>query len=319
MNRWVPPSKRQARAEAAGKPVVYQYDSVPDALRRQIVMIFQRAIGERLYSHHSYVMGEQTTQAHVYWMFIFKKLRDERGDFRLATGTEPNEQVLNFLLNCDRDGFIDAVELCLRVIHVLARDADPALLADSGVTESADDAIANVNYRFQEHRFGYSFVPDARELVRIDSQYLHANVVEESFKLLQRGGFAGAENEFQEAHREYRGGHYKDAITKALNAVESTIKTICLRRNWVVSSKAASKDLIKVIFDNELIARSHETFFGAMRAVLESGLPTVRNQSTASHGQGADVVVVPPHVAAFALHLAASSIVLLVEADKGKK
>ncbi len=319
MNRWIPPSKRRAQAEAAGKPLVYQYVTVPAALRRQVVLILQRAIGERLYSHRSYVVGDEPTQAYVYWNDIFKTLREERGDFKLATGDEPNEQVLNFILNCDTDGFIDAVELCLLVVHVLARNADPGALAQAAVTETADDAIADVNYRFQEHRFGYSFVPDARKLIRIDSQYLHANVVEEGFKLLQRGGFAGAENEFEEAHKEYRKGENKDAITKALNAVESTINTICIRRKWAIPPNAASKDLIKVIFDKELIARSHEGFFGALRAVLESGLPTVRNKSTASHGQGPAVVVVPPHVAGFALHLAAASIVLLVEADKAKK
>jgi HEPN domain-containing protein len=320
MNRWIPPSKRRAQAKSVGQPLAYQYDTVPDALRRQVVLILQRALGNRLYIRHSYMIGSQPTKAFEYWDYIFKRLREERGEFKLSEhGDDPNDQVLNFILNCDTDGFIDAVELCLIVVHAAARRAGSHDSDEADVTENADDAIVNINYRFQEHRFGYSFVPDAGEMIQIDSQYLHANVVEEAFQLLQRTGFSGAENEFQEAHREYRDGHHKDAITKALNAVESTIKTICDRRKWAYPANASSKELVKIIFDHELVAKSHETFFAALRSVLESGLPTVRNKSTASHGQGATVVVVPPHVAAFALHLAASSIVLLVEADKAKK
>jgi Domain of unknown function (DUF7014)/AbiJ N-terminal domain 4 len=318
MPHWVPPSKRQA--QGANRPLVYQYDTVPETLRRQVVLILQRAMGNRLYRFRSYVVGNEPSKVYEYWDLAFKTLREERGVFKLSgRSDDPDEQVLNFILECDTEGFIDAVELCFLIVHRIVRQAGEYTRSEGGITEEADEAIANLNYRFQEHRFGYSFVADAGELIRIDSQYLHANVVEEGFKLLKRGGFTGAEAEFADAHKEYRKGENKDAIAKALNSVESTIKTICLRRKWAIPPNAASKDLIKVIFDNELIARSHEAFFGALRAVLESGLPTVRNKSTASHGQGPAIVVVPPHVAAFALHLAASSIVLLVEADNAKK
>ena len=109
---------------------------------------------------------------------------------------------------------------------------------------------------------------------------------------------------FQDAHKEYRDGHHKDAITKALNAFESTIKTTVDKRKWKYPAGASAKVLIDVIFaKEEPIAPSHESYFNALKALLE-GLGTVRNKSTASHGQGATVVVVPQHVASFALHLA---------------
>ncbi len=82
-------------------------------------------------------------------------------------------------------------------------------------------------------------------------------------------------------------------------------------------SRAAAKDLIKVIFDNELVPRYLETYFSGMRQMLEAGLPTVRNK-TSGHGQGPMPVDVPGHVAAYALHMAATNIVMLVEAHRAK-
>ena len=58
--------------------------------------------------------------------------------------------------------------------------------------------------------------------------------------------------------------------------------------------------------------------FSGLRSVLESGLPTVRNKQ-GGHGQGENPVVIPSYLAAYALHLAASNIVMLLEAHKALK
>ncbi|WP_390834051.1 DUF7014 domain-containing protein, partial [Calothrix parietina] len=48
---------------------------------------------------------------------------------------------------------------------------------------------------------------------------------------------------------------------------------------------------------------------------LESGIPTVRNKN-AGHGQGSQSIAVPQHFAAYQLHLTASTILFLLEAEK---
>ncbi len=50
-------------------------------------------------------------------------------------------------------------------------------------------------------------------------------------------------------------------------------------------------------------------------ASLMEGIATVRNRM-GGHGQGSAPVEIPDYVAAYALHLAAANIVLLVEAHK---
>lgn len=57
---------------------------------------------------------------------------------------------------------------------------------------------------------------------------------------------------------------------------------------------------------------------GAVRSLLESGVPTIRNK-LGGHGQGTDSIVVPEYFARYALNLTASSILLVAEADAAKK
>lgn len=49
--------------------------------------------------------------------------------------------------------------------------------------------------------------------------------------------------------------------------------------------------------------------------MLESGVPTARNR-LGGHGQGAEVVSVPNHFVAFALHQTAAAIVFLAKAEE---
>lgn len=96
------------------------------------------------------------------------------------------------------------------------------------------------------------------------------------------------------------------------------MKTICKKSGWSYSERATAKDLINVMFKNELIPKYLETYFASLRSLLESGVPTVRNK-TSGHGQGEFPVDVPEYLASYVLHLTASNIVLLVEAYQAQQ
>lgn len=136
--------------------------------------------------------------------------------------------------------------------------------------------------------------------------------------LLHDEEFRGAEEEFLNAHKHYRDGRQKEAIADALKAFESTLKTICDRRSWSYDPKATAKPLLDVVLQNGLVPPELEPQFSGLRAALESGLPMIRNRK-GGHGQGQEPVTVPPHIVAFALHLAAANIVFLVEAHRTLK
>ena len=112
-----------------------------------------------------------------------------------------------------------------------------------------------------------------------------------------------------------RSGRTEDAITWSEKAVESTMKAGCDRRRWRYKPTDAAKQLIGVVLANNLVPSSLQTQFTSFAQLLESGAPTVRNKF-GGHGQGSVPVTVPEYLAAYAVNLAASNIVLLISAEK---
>lgn len=96
------------------------------------------------------------------------------------------------------------------------------------------------------------------------------------------------------------------------------MKTICKRKGWQVAENATAKPLIIILLQNEIIPVSLQTQFSSLRDTLESGLPTVRNKNS-GHGQGTKVIDLPPHLVAYALHLAATNIVFIIKSYRAMK
>ena len=92
------------------------------------------------------------------------------------------------------------------------------------------------------------------------------------------------------------------------------MKSICKKQGWSYTKDTAKK-LIDICFDKHLIPDFLQAQFGSLRANLESGMPTVRNRQ-GGHGQGPDVVEAPPYLAGYLLHLTATTILFLAEAEK---
>ena len=149
----------------------------------------------------------------------------------------------------------------------------------------------------------------------MDSQFLHAEVVKPALTLLSGPGFEGPMEEFLAAHKHYREGKHREAISMAANALESTFKAIFDRKGWDYQNGARISDLVKTARAKGLWPDYLDNSFNQLVATLKSGLPEIRNND-ASHGQGAQPREVPDHITAYALHLAASKIVFIVEAAK---
>jgi hypothetical protein len=185
-----------------------------------------------------------------------------------------------------------------------------------GPPKDADSAIEELNYRFRRHGIGYEFI--AGQIVRVDSKFIHAEVVYPAIQLLHGAGasFSGPLQEFLDAHRKYREGEHKDAILGAAKAFESVLKAICTARHWTFDPhKDAASKLVRIVLDNKLIPEYLQNQFTHLLGVLDTGISTIRNKS-ASHGQGATVQDVPEHLVSYALHLTASNIVFLIESHK---
>ncbi|HLO51750.1 MAG TPA: hypothetical protein VK211_25280, partial [Kamptonema sp.] len=256
------------------------------------------------------------------WNEIHYYLARELGLFNLGSkGENYCYQCQSFLLNKDTpiDNILDLIEVTFRYIDKEIRELLQSYqykdhLQD--IRQLPDEAISELNHRFREHGIGYQY--NNGQIIRVDSGFIHAEVVVPALSLLSSQQFKGAEQEFRSAHQHYRNQKYKEAIVDALKAFESTMKTICDECTWSYDpQKDSARKLIDVVLKNELVPLYLQNHLSSLRSVLE-GVPTIRNQ-TSGHGQGSQPISVPEHLAAFALHLTASNIVLLVEAYKAKQ
>ena len=244
--------------------------------------------------------------------FVVNTLRREYGRFQLAEhhlhDGNYRIELQTFLLSekaCDR--VLDTIELSFRFIDRLTREESYRQRRDADAI--ADSAIKELNDRFKEHGIGYSY--EAGELIRVDSQFVHAEVVKPALVLLSEKRFAGAQDEFRAAYEHYRKGDKKDALTCALKAFESILKVVCDAKGWKYDKdKATSKTLLDICMKEKLIPEFWQTSMSGLRSVLENGVPTARNR-LGGHGQGSSQIEVPDHIAAYVLHLTAATIVFV--------
>ena len=296
-------AKRMERARNAGKPVIYEYYELPEKFRVQVV----------------YILGDLLNQiGAVDWDGIHSAIGREMGVFDLVDeyyqhSTE--EQCRIFILGSkDIEQILSLIEVAFILTdNSIKRKPYPLYYSDLPILNSA---ISELNQRFQENAIGYQYQNPPGQIVRVDSQYLHAEAIEPAVSLLYDEGFTGASDEFLQAHKHHREGNNKAAISSALNAFESAMKTICDIRGWKYDDqKATASALIRTLLDNNLIPSEMQSHFTGLRTTLESGVPAIRNRF-AGHGQGSEPVEVPDYLASYALHLTASNIVFLVEAHK---
>ena len=300
-------SKRQRKLRG-DVPDVYVYDDLPQSLRTQIIHIWLEVLGNGNQWWEGQVKGSYT--------MIVDTLCREYGMFRLP-GTKEHgdrdyiQELANFLLREeDIERVMDAVELSFRFIDGPTREWQ--YLRRDNASETASAAIDELNGRFKEHGVGFQYSDG--EIIRIDSELVHSEVVKPALRLLNQKHFAGAQQEFLKAHEHYRHGNSKEALNECLKAFESLMKSICDKRSWTYPPNATAKNLIQVCLDNDLIPTFWQQHFTSLRSMLESSVPTGRNK-LGGHGQGTSTTVVPDYLAAYMLHMTAACIVFLAEAD----
>lgn len=299
-----PSFSRRRREQSQATPDVYLYDQLPERLRVQIVHIWSDAFGR---------WGSSVHGPNQVYEEIVKQSRKELGRFQLCVNPHPgnfeSELVHWFMTEKNIDSLLDVIEysfsIGLRFVDSYWHSyyPKPAL--------RKNQAIDELNARFLESSVGYQFVDD--QLIQLDSTFIHKEAVLPAIGFLHEKGFDAARGEFLEAHRYYRIGDYESCLTECCKSFESVIKVIAHKRRWSVDSNSNASRLISAIFDYELIPKYIQSEFSALKSILESGVPTVRNKD-GGHGSGVSVREVPKHIAAFQLHQTAAAIQLLVSA-----
>jgi AbiJ N-terminal domain 4 len=210
-------SKRKKRIEKGNQPEIYQYDELPLTFRQQVVYIWRDAIGVYQNPEPYHTIGMPFVNR--VWYRINNLLARELG-IDLGSGFLSNsfEDCKAFFLDKDTsiENLLDLIELTFIFIDELIRKelAKPPGHCELNVSQQPDDAISELNHRFREHEIGYQF--EGGQIIRVDSKFIHAEVIVPALGLLSAPSFAGPEQEFRSAHEHYRRQEYKDAIVDAL-------------------------------------------------------------------------------------------------------
>lgn len=295
-------SKRQRR-QRGEVPDVFQYDHLPVDLKKQITMLIQETLGN--------YESSNSFMAHQVYAFILGTIAKEwaRPELELDKYERyPDRKLLDaFMEEKDLERSLDIIEMAFHCANIQV--ANPEYYGRTDGRAHVDSCIEELNARFKEHGVGFSFVNN--EIIRVDSDVLHNEVVKPAIHFLSVPGFEGPQEEFFAAHDHYRHGFYKEALNEANKAFESTMKVICDQKGWDYKKGDTAKKLITVCMDNGLFPSYYQSHLSALANLLEGGVPTIRNNE-GGHGQGGVVKTIDPHIVSYTLHMAASAIVLLV-------
>jgi AbiJ N-terminal domain 4 len=303
----LPPTySRRMRQAQGGDPDVYYYDRIPHKLRVQVVHIFSDAIGD--YSESNYGANHPAC-----YDSLVRNLYKEFGVFKLVDGYHetPRDEFFAWIQSeTDIERLLDGYEFGLRLIDRHIRSE--WLTFRHSVETSPDDAIAEANARFREAGAGYQYV--SGEIIKVDSAFIHKEVILPVLALLHDPTFAAAEKEYLAAHEAYRLGRFEDCIVSCGKAFESVLKVIGGRRNWHIKENDPASKLIQAAVEAKFLATYSQESLTHLRCLMESSTPTIRNKA-GGHGAGQVVRDVPSHLAAFQLHQTAAVILFLVEQD----
>lgn len=299
-------SKRQKKLRGE-VPDVYQYKDIDQSFRVQVVHIVRDTIGvEQAYNDTTNRVYEE----------IHKILCKEYGVFSLRENARSHfSAVFDYFLNeKSHEKCLDIIELTFQIIDTYVREQEWNFRNATGVSQQPDDAIRELNFRFKESGIGYQF--ESGELIRVDSQFVHSEVVKPVLQLLGKNRkYAGANDEFLSAHEHYRHKRYKECLNDCLKSFESLMKAIHEKHSWSYNQNDTAKKLINSCLTNGLVPEYLQNQFSSVRILLESGIPTVRNKE-GGHGQGSEVTSVPEHLASYTLHLTATNLLFLANCEE---
>ena len=291
---------------------VYQYEKLPQKFRVQIVHIWRETIKPDLsiiqYNTENLIGGNKSSR--TAYETVHQILLKELGLFELPVNHDTFDgyfhKVSNYFLN------VDDVELVLTVLELMCK---MILLYQNKdfKNHNESEAIEETNKRFKENGIGYQY--ENGQIIRVDSQFIHDEVVKPALELLNKSMYKGAQEEFLKAHEHYRHGDYGNVLSECLKAFESTMLTICDTQGWEYDKKAAANTLVNICMDNNLIPDFWQSQFNSLKSLLTSSIATPRNK-LGSHGKGNNEKVIPEYLASYVLHMTASTILFLAKAEQ---
>jgi len=287
-------SKRQ-KEQRGEIPDVYIYDDIPQKLRVQLIHIIQHFTKQEYYDRGKF------------YVVIHKILCKEYGVFSLKQNKWDDDHnyekiILEYILHTqDFEQVLDIIELFFKYFY------------DNNKKELTEKAFSEINARFKENGVGYTL--EAKQILRIDSQIIHSDIVKPTINILNQSIYSGANEEFLKAHEHYRNNRNQECLNECLKSFESVLKAICDKNNWTYNQNDTANKLITICFENSLIPDYLKSQFTSLQSLFTSGVPTIRNRNS-GHGQGVEQRSVTNEMTSYMLHLTATNILFLTKQEE---
>lgn len=290
----------------------------------------KKRLGGKEKDYYSYKIPEETRWRIVHIVLLENRLSDselrnllqklakEFGRPTISSEIRDKNKIQDFILNSPEEELLTSIEL---LIALKNQDILNRYYYDRHTSaQKMQDIIIQINKAFKLDKIGYEIVPVGLEdlhylIVPIDSKYLYTETIKKTLTLLHDVNFKGSLQEFESALDEYRNEKYDNAILKANKAFESTLKAVLTKKRIAFDEKEdkITMLILKLFESPQFIDPALKDAFNKVRGILESGLPTIRNQPGVAHGQGLDPKSIEKSYAEIALHLAGTYIVFLIE------
>jgi len=292
------PFKRFSRrqAELSGTiPDIFEYDIISSPFRCQLQTIIKSTIKEydpRDEFYSKIVDG-----------FLYELGRDNLNEYT----TFKYDDIYSFISETSSTGeLLDFVDYFIYFLDSAIKEE----IAFCEMRGELEKTVKEINYRLMINNLGYELINF--QLQRIDNKVLHQEIVKPALSLISDDRFSGANDEMRSAYTKRREGDNKGAIVEACKAFESTMKTICIIQGYPYAPTAQAKALLDTLKINGYFPTYLEAHMNGIRTTIETGLPTVRNR-TSAHGQGQEIVSLPDAYVDYAINLLATNIVFLVK------
>lgn len=299
-----------------------EYDKIPQAFIQQYLYIARDLFN---------ASPKPAYGQHRYWECLAKKYCREKGIELLGEDTGEYALEIELFLKhpyTTTEDILDIVELTFST-EIIPK-YPPSLLAATQLTSAMsagleiaefnirkNQYIAELNQRFKQHNLGYALIND--QIIRTDSELLNEKTTIPAFKLLKDVRFSSAEDEMQKAFRFRKDGENAEAISNAEKAFESTMAIICNELQYTIKgTKRSAGVYLTALRDNGFYPSYLNDHLTHICNTLDKGLPCVRNEH-GGHGAGTASTYISDAFADYALHLAATNIVFLVDLFNEKK
>jgi len=171
-------------------------------------------------------------------------------------------------------------------------------------TKNARVVEKELNERLLAHRCPWRFFFGEANL--IDSQYLDCEVRAKLCNYLRDNGITGALDEFNEAVQDLTANSTKDAVVNAHKSVESVMKAVLNEQQGTYGQ------LLTKLIDSGIVPEYYDEFLKHFEK-LALGAVKERNLPARAHGQGKDTTQVQHELAEFAVNLAGSLNLFIIQ------